>query len=189
MIESTLSIKHEGGCMNYALKSFTVLLVCCSLALCLAGPALGWDNPDSVQDEASASESLDPVPDELASGNEETPAETDPETVDYVPLDEDSGSSGQAGGEVGQDELSYDSEQSDSEPADMDNPDGSDLQPDSDDVPQEETVEPSPAEAPSETAPGEFTDAQYRAYVLGFLLFFTVVIIAYFCYRFLKMFF
>ena len=36
---------------------------------------------------------------------------------------------------------------------------------------------------------GEITEAQYRAYVLGFLTFFTVVLLAYFGYKFFAMFF
>ena len=40
-----------------------------------------------------------------------------------------------------------------------------------------------------EPVEGEITEAQYRAYVLGFLTFFTVVLLAYFGYKFFAMFF
>ena len=49
-------------------------------------------------------------------------------------------------------------------------------------------VEPSPS-SQAEPVEGEITEGQYRAYVLSFLLFFTVVIVCYFGYRFFAMFF
>lgn len=57
-----------------------------------------------------------------------------------------------------------------------------------------ETIEETTTETTEEseetvTAEGEITDAQFKAYVLGFLFFFTVVILFYFSYKLFAMFF
>lgn len=63
-----------------------------------------------------------------------------------------------------------------------DDPAGSEVAVISEIVETETTEEAEPAE-------GEISDAQYKAYVLGFLLYFTIVSLFYFCYKFFRMFF
>lgn len=54
----------------------------------------------------------------------------------------------------------------------------------------EESSEDIESEAsPSPSIEGEITEGQFRSYVLGFLTFFTVVILFYFAYRFFRIFF
>lgn len=50
-------------------------------------------------------------------------------------------------------------------------------------------AEPAESADTAEPADGGITDAQFKAYVLGCLFFFVIVILAYFAYKFFSMFF
>ena len=148
-------------------KPFFVLLLACAFALFLSFVVVGADSTGDVQGEASQGESSDPVYEESSYGNEENSSETDSGAEGEISVLEDGGESGQQGEVI---ENSNDSPDSLDRDNDGDSVTGSDSSTEGDSV-------------------GHIDDDYYRSRVLAFLLFFTVVIVAYFGYKFFAMFF